>query len=121
MSQTQVFVAPVRLGTSPWHSQNRLDMGGDGPQHVWHWESSSRMSNIGPTIGRNSNLPPIPNRSDKSNFFLNKPYRSCMQSKEPACSMLAGLLIQLGTSPGKIFPSLNLNMHMCSSTCTGQK
>ena len=25
-----------------------------------------------------------------------------------------------GTSPGKIFPSLNLNMHMCSSTCTGQ-
>ena len=24
-----------------------------------------------------------------------------------------------GTSPGKIIPSLNLNMHMCS-TCTGQ-
>ena len=24
------------------------------------------------------------------------------------------------TSPGKIIPSLNLNMHMCSSTCTGQ-
>ena len=32
--------------------------GGDSPQHVWHWESSSRMSNIGPTIGRNSNVPP---------------------------------------------------------------
>ena len=49
------------------------------------------MSNIGPTIGRNSNLPPIPNRSDECNLFYILPEQTLPEVvcniKLPACSI----------------------------------
>ena len=46
------------------HVGTQLDMGGDGPQHVWHWETVPGCQIL---------AQPLPNRSDECNLFYNLP------------------------------------------------